>query len=189
MKTSFTPFTIFNVGLKDKERHMGILSGLFKPKQDPLHKLAATLVPAASINATSMFVPLLDKFPFLREVDVEHWDFILTVAGIFMAASRLNNLRLGDAREESLMETVAESLSQWNPDGIRGFEVCKGLFESEYDRLTAAGHEQRFIASDAVGKWIVWNVLGRAPETQDECMLVRATGTMVTHGFFDWWKE
>ena len=89
---------------------MGIFSGLFRPKEDPLRKQAATLVPAAKINATSMFVPLLDEFPFLREADVEHWDFILTVAGVFMGASRLNNLRLGDAREESLMKIVADSL-------------------------------------------------------------------------------
>ncbi len=107
---------------------MGILSRLFKTKEDPLQNQAAALVPAAGINATSMFVPHLDKFPFLREVDVEHWDFILTVAGVFMAASRLNSLRLGDIRQESLMETVAESLVEWNPDGIRGFEDCMDLF-------------------------------------------------------------
>jgi hypothetical protein len=178
-----------HVGHEDKERHMSILGKLFKPKENPLRKRAATLVTAVEINAASMFVPLLDKFPFVQEADVKHWDFILTVAGVFLAASRLSNLRLGDAREESLMETVAKSLAEWDPDGIRRFDDCKCLFESEYDRLTAAGHEPRFIASDAVGKWIVWNVLGRAPETEDECMLVRATGTMVTHAFFDWWKE
>ncbi len=167
---------------------MGILDRLFEPKQDPLHRQAETLVPAAGINATSMFVPLLDKFPSLREADVAHWDFIVTVAGVFMGASRLNTMRAGDAREEELMETVAESLVKWNPDGIRAFEDCKGLYESEYDHLAAAGHEPRFLASDAVGKWIVWNVLGRTPQSEDDCMLVRATGTMVTHAFFDWWK-
>lgn len=86
------------------------------------------------------------------------------------------------------MEVVAESLSQWKPDGIRGFEDCKELFESEFDRQTAAGHESRFVASDAVGKWIVWNVFGRPPATDDECALVRAIGMIVTHAFFDWWQ-
>lgn len=66
---------------------MGILGGMFKPKEDPLQKQAESLVPAAGINATSMFVPLLDRFPFLREADVEHWDFIVTVAGIFMGCA------------------------------------------------------------------------------------------------------
>lgn len=167
---------------------MSIFCGLFKPKQDPLHMKAETLVPTAGINAKSMFVPLLDKFPFLREADVEHWDFIVTVAGVFMAASRLNNMRIDVTREEKLMATVAESLINWNRDGIRAFEDCKGLYESEYDRLAAAGHEPRFLATDAVGKWIVLNFLGRAPQSENECMLVRSTGIMVAHAFFDWWS-
>ncbi len=167
---------------------MGILNGLFKSKQDPLQKQADSLVSAAVINATSVFVPLLDKFSFLEKADVEHWDFIVTVAGVFMGSSRLNNRHVGDAREEMLMETVAEHLVEKYPDGIRAFEDCKGLYETEYDRLAAAGHDPTFLASDAVGKWIVWNVLGRAPESHDECTLVRTIGGMVTHAFFDWWK-
>jgi len=156
---------------------------------DPLLERAENLVQAAQINAVGMFTPLVDRFPILREVDIEHSDFILTVASVFMAATRLDNLRLDDARDEKLMEVVAERLDQWKPDGIRGFEDCKGLFESEFDRLTKAGHEPRFVASDAVGKWIVWNILGRPPQTDEECMLVRATGGMVTHAFFDWWDK
>jgi hypothetical protein len=157
-------------------------------KKDLLLKKASNLVQAANINAVGSFTPLLDRFPVLREADVDHWDFILTVAGVFMAATRLNNLRLGDAHEERLMKVVAERLDQWNPDGIRGFEDCKGLFDSEFDQLTMAGHDPRFVASDAVGKWIVWNVLGRPPQTDEECMLVQAIGIMVTHAFFDWWN-
>jgi hypothetical protein len=171
-----------------KEMLVGAFSGLFGEKQDPLQEKAATLVQAARASAVGMFVPLLDRFPALREADPDHWDFVLTIAGTFMAATRLNNLGIGDAREEKLMEIVAVQLSEWKPDGIRGFEDCKGFFESEFDRLSAAGHPVRFVASDAVGKWIVWNVLGRPPETEEECTLVRTTGTMVTHSVFDWWE-
>ncbi|HXH24685.1 MAG TPA: hypothetical protein VNI78_05510 [Vicinamibacterales bacterium] len=166
---------------------MSFLGKLLGRRDDPLTERAGNLVQAANINAVSMFTPLLDRFPSLRDVDTEQWDFILTVAGVFMAASRLNNLRLGNAREERLMEIVAADLNRWNADGIRGFEDCKGLFEREFDRLTAAGHEPRFVAADAVGTWIVWNVLGRSPQTDEECQLVRATGALVTHAFFDWW--
>ncbi len=95
---------------------------------------------------------------------------------------------MSDAREEKLMKTVAEFLVDWKSDSIQAFEDCKGLYETEYD-LLAAGHEPQYQSCDAVGKWIVWNVLGRAPESHDECMLVRTVGAMVTHTFFDWWKE
>jgi hypothetical protein len=168
---------------------VSFLRGMFGGKHDPLLKKAGDLVQAAQINAVGMFTALLERFPILRQLDTKHWDFILTVAGVFMAASRLNNLRLGDAREEMLMEVVAERLNQWKPDGVRGFEDCKGLFEREFDRLAAAGHDPRFLASDAVGTWIVWNVLGRPPQSDEESMLVRATGTMTTHAFFYWWDD
>jgi hypothetical protein len=106
-----------------------------------------------------------------------------------MGASRLNNLGVSEAREDKLMEIVAGYLNEWNRDGIRGFEDCKGLFESEFDRLTQAGHDPKFVASDSVGNWIVWNILGRAPQSDDECMLVRTIGAMVTHSVFDWWNK
>lgn len=156
---------------------------------DPLLERAEKLVQAARANAITIFTPLLDRFPLLRQVDVGHSDFILSIAGVFMAATRLNNLRLGGDREEKLMKIVAGRLEQWRADGIRGFEDCKELFEGEFDRLTSAGHEPRFVASDAVGKWIVLNILGRPPRTNEECMLVRVTGVAVTHTFFDWWEN
>ncbi len=170
---------------------MSFLRRLFHQTNQPdsLLERAENLVQAAQINAVGMFTPLSEHFPILRQVDIEHFDFILTVASVFMAATRLNNLRLGDVREERLMEIVTEQLDQWKPDGIRAFEDCKKLFEIEFDRLTKAGHEPRFVASDAVGKWIVWNVLGRPPSTDEECMLVRTAGGMVTHAFFDWWNK
>jgi hypothetical protein len=168
---------------------VGFFGGLFGQKQDSLREKAMTLVQTAHINAVGMFAPLLDRFPVLQETNAEHWDFVLTIAGVFIAASRLNSLRISNVREEKLMEIIAKDLVERYPDGTQGFEDCKGLFESEFDRLTTAGHESRFVASDAVGKWIVWNVLKRAPQTKEECMLVRATGGIVTHNFFDWWES
>lgn len=166
---------------------MGFLPRLFGKTQDPLLDRAGNLVQAAHINAIGMLTPLLERFPILERVDIEQWDFVLTVAGVFMATSRLNNLKLGDSHEERLMEIVADSLTRWKPDGICAFEDCKGLFEEEYDRLTAVRHEPLFVSADAVGIWIVWNVLGRSPQSDEECQLVRAAGTLTTHAFFDWW--
>ena len=82
-----------------------------------------------------------------------------------------------------------ERLEQWEPDAIDGFEDCKILFESEYDRLTKARHEPKFVASDAVGKWIFWNIIGHPPQTNEDGMLVRTLGTMVIHTFFTWWDK
>jgi hypothetical protein len=167
---------------------MSLFSKLFCEKQDPLLEQAERLVPAAQLHAITIFTPLIDKFPLLRQVNVDNWDFFLTIAGVLMAATRLNNLRLGPSREEKLMGVVAERLNQWKPDGIRGFEDCKAFFERTFDGLTRARNDPRFIASDAIGSWIVWNIFGHPTNSEEERMLVRTTGAMVTHAFFDWWS-
>ena len=159
-------------------------------KTDPLLNKAESLVKAAHIGAGGMFTALLDHSPFLRKVDIEHGVFILTVAGVFIAASRLNNLSLSDDRIDGIMEVVSEHLNQWDPDGIQAFEDCKGLFESEFDRLTQAGHDEpSFVASDSLGIWIVLNVLERRPQTDKELKLIRVAGAMVTTAFFAWWGK
>lgn len=133
---------------------MSLLRGLFGRKHKKRLDRAGMLVQAARINAVGMFVPLLDRFAVLRDTDVEHWDYIVTVASVFTAATRLNNLHLRRSSTDELMQVVTEGLQKWNPDGSRGFEDCKTFFESEFDRLTEAGHEPRFVASDAIGAWI-----------------------------------
>jgi len=89
------------------------------------------------------------------------------------------------------MEIVAKKLNDWDPDGIRAFEDCKSLFETEYDRLKASSEYQkdnRFLSSDALGIWIVWNLFGRQPQSDEEVNFVRTIGSTVTHAFFDWWQ-
>jgi len=169
---------------------MDMLRRLLGKKHDPLMERADTLVQMANVNAVGAFTPMLGEFPLLRETDTENWDFILTVAGVFMAATRLRNLRVGEAREQKLMNVVYERFTGWDAkNGIRAFEDCKSFFASNFDTLTKRGHEPQFVASDAIGLWIVWNVLGRAPQSEKEGSLVRTVGVLVTHAFFNWWDE
>jgi hypothetical protein len=163
---------------------------LFGSKEDILAKQAEKLVRSANIFAVSFFVPTLDHFPILSEVGTKHWDFIVSVAGVFIATSRLNDLRLDSKREEIVLDIVAKELNEWDPDGIRAFEDCKHLFEMEYDRLAVSLEYQqnnRFLAADALGIWIVWNLFKRQPQRDEEVKLVRVIGTSVINAFFSWW--
>jgi hypothetical protein len=157
-------------------------------KSDPSRERAEQLVPSARIYATTSFVPMLDQFPFLRNVTPDHWDFVLTVASVFIAATRLKNLRMESIREENLMEIVAHGLSDWDSkNGIRGFEDCKAFFERTNDVLTNAHADTSFIAADSLGGWIIWNLLGRAPQGEEELKPVRAIGGTTVDTFFSWW--
>ncbi len=168
---------------------MSIFDKLSNKEEKSFQELANNLVPAARINAMSMFVPLIKSFPSLEKVDTKHWDFIVSVAGIFIAATRLNNLKLDFSFEESLLEIVSNKLQELDADYVPAFEDCKNMFETEYDRLKNINYETRFIATDALGLWIVLNLFKRHPQNKEEIELVRVVGGMVTTTFFDWWQN
>jgi hypothetical protein len=157
---------------------------------DPLLRHADGLVQSARIHSISACTVLLEEFPFIKHSNIESLDFFLTVAGVFMAATRLSNLRVGEAREEHLMNKVYDRFVEWDKkNAVRAFDDCKTFFERNFDALTNTGHDPRFVASDAIGGWIAWNVLERAPQTEEERKLVRAVGSMTVHIFFNWWTE
>src|SRR5882762_3616840 len=83
---------------------------------DPLIERADTLVHMANAAAVGMFASLFDQFPIMQKVDVKHFDFIATIAGVFIAATRLRNLHLGESREGKLMDKVSDRLAEWNPE-------------------------------------------------------------------------
>jgi hypothetical protein len=156
---------------------------------DPLTKQADTLVSAAHIQAVGSYTPLVDRFRVLRTANIDSWDFIITIACIFVASKRLADLQLGAKRTDELMAIVAKHLTRWAPDGVVALEDCKRLFNAEYDRLSLMGHDAQYVASDAIGMWAVWNVFGHQPATDEEAALTRAVGLSVTQAFFGWWRE
>jgi hypothetical protein len=130
--------------------------------EDPLLNQADTLVSVAEINADSAFTSLLKKFSFLQEVDEKRWDLILTIAGVFVAVDQLVNLGLSENRQRKLMGKVGAKLIQRHPsNGRRGFEDCAAFYERSLNTLASEGDNPRFVASDPIGFWVVWNVLGR----------------------------
>jgi hypothetical protein len=87
-------------------------------KEDPLVELAETLVQAANANAITAFIPTLDRFPALKRVDTQQWDFFITIAGVFIAATRLVNLRCEKSREEALLQKVTENYVAMSGNGL-----------------------------------------------------------------------
>jgi hypothetical protein len=171
---------------------MKLFDNLFSNRQNALSEKAEKLVYTANAFAVSLFVPTLDKFSILSEIDTKNWDFIVTVASVFIASNRLRQLKLDNKQEEYLMDLVARSLNEWDPDGIGAFNDCKNLFEKEYYQLAASSGYQKdnkFLAADALGIWIVWNLFQRQPKSSDEINLLRVIGSTVISAFFSWWNK
>jgi hypothetical protein len=170
---------------------MKLFDSLFGKKEDSLNERAEKLVTAAKIQAVASFVPMLDKFPFLSKVKPTDWDFFITVAGVFIASSILEQLRLDNKRKESLMDIVSNNLLEWNSDGIAAFDDCKYLFEKVHEELSVTAEYQKdnkFLAADSLGMWVTWNLLQHKPENNDEINFSRTIGLITIHAFSNWWS-
>lgn len=164
------------------------LGVLLNRTPDPLEERARELLPVAQLAALGS-LELKDRLTSLEKMDETWWRFFVTVAVVFMASTRLRNLALGRQREERLMKMVARPFQQWHPRADQAFEDCKAFYNRTCDgqEATHTGDEMRFVSSDTVGAWVTWNMLERAPATDEECQLVRAIGILITAAAFRAW--
>jgi hypothetical protein len=159
-------------------------------KSDPLDQQARDLVPAAHSLAIGL-TKFRSQFACLQAIDDQSWDFFVTVAGVFVASTRLRNLKIGSKREDRLMEIASQEFQKWHPRAIEGFEDCKAFFDRTYDAISADSREdeRQFVSSDTIGGWIAWSALAHPPETPDERAFARQIGVVVTHELFSWWDS
>ena len=162
----------------------------FKP--DPLESDADLLVGAASTVAIGTFVKFSDEFAFIPrdERGQRYWDFVVTIAGVFVALMSLRTLNLNKKRSLKLEKKVAAHLVRLYPAIARlAFEKCKSFFDKTYYDLSNAGYEPQFVASDTIGAWVVCEILGRPAETDQELTFARRIGIVIVHSFFNWWEK
>jgi hypothetical protein len=150
---------------------------------DPLFEQASRLVTVAHTQAAASNFALLSEFPILESVPLESWDFFVTVAGVFVATTRLASFP--EEREAQLTTQVVANLNEWSPRGLAGLRDCEAFFERTCEGLSKV-KDPNFIAADSLGMWIVWNVLERRPAFED-MGLVRAIGGLTIARFCDWW--
>ena len=170
---------------------------LFGQKNDQLIDQADSLVRVAYATAVSAFGPILDKFPVVQTVYlgrenqaeyVNHFDFMMTVACVFLAVEGLRKVDAEEARTNAAVDRIELRLTQWNAtDSIPGFEHCKNFFTKEYEALAKVDYDPKHIVPDAVGSWVVSDILQKSPVTEEERRLVRAVGAMIAKKFSNWW--
>ena len=160
-------------------------------KPDPLLERAENLINAANILGIGSYTDFSADLPIVNKIDTEHWDWVFTIAGVFVADSRLNTDDLEGSRKQQIHDLIMQKLASWKPDGLGGLHDCKIFFERTYDSLAKINEyksDPQFLSSDCLGAWMAWNLLGHAPESDDERKLSRMAGAFVTRSFRDWWK-
>lgn len=146
---------------------------------------------AAKALAVSSYTQFLDKYPIIEKIKPEHWDFVLTNAGIFVAVSQLNHEDIPEQDRDALLDSVTNVAIEIYPDSIDACDNCRNFVNRTYDGLTKEKEYQdnpQFLFSDSLGGWVVWNLFGHAPSNEDERRLIRVLGTFLVHSFISWWK-
>jgi len=162
-------------------------------KSAALKEKATDIIGAAQVCAVASFNPLAEQFPAIGMLqqpnELENYDWVLTIAIVFATTENLVQQNLQPAEISSLIETVANGLQQWKPDGINGFMDCRNTFEKEASRLRGAGYPEEHLASDAIGMWIFVNLLSKMPQTQEDMRLLRTVGHIAMNSLSNWWGE
>ncbi|MHC4173448.1 MAG: hypothetical protein ACYTBX_01745 [Planctomycetota bacterium] len=146
---------------------------------------------AAKVLAVNSYADFQDKYPFIEQIKTEHWDFVLTIAGIFVAVSQLNHENISEQDKDTLLDSVTNSAIEIYPDSIDACEDCRNFVDRTYDGLAKEKEYQnnpQFLFSDSLGSWVVWNLFGRAASNEDERKLIRVLGAFLVHSFISWWK-
>lgn len=159
-------------------------------KADPLLKRAEDLVGMAGINATLLLDVFSKEFPFILKVNAKRWERVLTIAGAFVAVQFLRDLSLDNVREQMVLQKVYASLTGWDAqNGWAAFQDCKSFFEKTYEWRLKTDGDPHLAACDAIGAWVVWNILGRKYQSDEEIQLIRPVGGLIIQNCSDWFDE
>ncbi|MFQ5903563.1 MAG: hypothetical protein ACE5JO_07730 [Candidatus Binatia bacterium] len=170
---------------------MSLFSKFQRSRSADVGSQAKRLVAASQILATDSYTDVAKRFDLVHDVPTDRWDFILTIAGVFIAVSRLEETSLSDSQKHELSEVVATDLTKWDSKAVAAFEDCREFFNRTYDGSASESpykDDPTYLATDALGSWIVWNLFDHAPEATQERQLVRVLGGLATHSFFRWWS-
>ena len=151
-------------------------------KFERMKETSRDLVWMAKNYAISLHRPFLDKFPFVAEIDLEQWDFCITIACVYVAVTMLDNEDIPATEKEEIRNILNASLTKKYPDGVGAVnEITEFMNRMVSGPVDIGSH-------NALGTWVVWNFYRRKELGDDELRLVRALGRAILLTFGGCWK-
>lgn len=152
--------------------------------RDALLERARRLLPAANVLAASSLKTMMNKLPGGFAAD--DWDFFVTVAGTHTGLQALYEMVGPGALFDGLDATVREAAQAWTGDAIAALDDCQNFVEHNVNELRAEGFDPDDLFGDAIGMWVLINVLQRQPQ-DTEIHAARPIGIVLVRSFSSWW--
>ena len=169
-----------------------ISSFFFSKRRKELTKKAGLLFPSVTLVSKTLFFNLKEKFSVLQTIEEKEWDFYFRVGAIWAATIGLQRLETVNSRtKSSLSKIYGQTIKDWNNNWNLAFEDCGKFFYKTIEKTENISEYElnpTFRISDAIGSWIVWNLLNHRPASQEELNLIRPIGLLTTEEFIIWWE-
>lgn len=137
-------------------------------------RIQRSFIAQAELAAVGSYSAFVAQFPSLSEVSVDDWDFYLVVGASFGATLKTQDLNIDEVQRDKLRRSILSALIEWKSDGERAFLDCETLFHKTHQKLT--NNNSQYPTTDALGYWIVFNLLKRPPQEQNERDFMRTVG-------------
>src|SRR5581483_2659410 len=127
---------------------------------------------------TTAFVPALDTSALPDSVSPKAWDVVATIAGVYAMCSYLKGNNPKEYRAHGA--AVVATASEVDPKGDWLLKDCIAFIASTLEK-------GGFTDEQALGMWMLWNLLGRTP-SYDEARRAGILGGIAYHCAIDAWN-
>lgn len=158
------------------------------PEPESLNEKSRALVHAARAIAVSSLTRALEATPALTVDDADQWDFFATVAAIHGGLQSLYEWLGGHEAFGELLDEAVREAATWDAQAPAALEDCRTFVQHFVEGLRAAGHDHPQIVPDAIGVWVLNNVLQRQPD-DDEIHAARPIGLLLVLPLAHWWDQ
>ncbi len=150
-----------------------------------LNVRAEALVTVSKINAASMLTVLREKRSVLDNVDSDHWDLIVTIAGVYAAIAGIHSMQHTKQELTTIFETINVKLRELDPNAENIYRGLHFMLEETQKSRTASKNnsDDHYYKSD-LGYWIVEQVFGHRPQSEQRRELASRVGGMVMDAMY-----
>lgn len=168
---------------------MNFLHAIFGSKMKAYEKAASTLVDCANVHAYEIRTLLVkQRHHVLFNLDPKAWEMAVTVGGIYVGFMSLKHLNLGEKSEQPIRHILLSSMLAYSADAGPLLVACKQSLERRFDEFAALGRNDGNEYWEALGEWILTQVLEKDLTDERFLELKRSLGFLVVATFSNWWE-